>query len=71
MFIKPKHGYLIPDPYRGDRLPEEGREVMPVSYWYKRLLNDTIEIVEPTPPVITEAPSSSPSAKGKKKEEAS
>lgn len=47
MFVKPKSGRSVPDPARGDLLPEEGRNVAENQYWYRREIDGDIEIVQP------------------------
>lgn len=37
MQIKPVKGRSVPDPARGDLLPESGRNVDKNSYWLRRL----------------------------------
>lgn len=37
MYIKPIAGRHVPDPDRGDLLPDIGREVEPHQYWLRRL----------------------------------
>lgn len=46
MFVKPKKGRSVHDPARGDLLPEEGRNVDEIQYWYRRELDGDIEIVQ-------------------------
>ncbi|MBW9428674.1 DUF2635 domain-containing protein [Enterobacter kobei] len=36
MFVKPVAGRSVPDPARGDLLPEGGRNVEENSYWLRR-----------------------------------
>lgn len=36
MFVKPVKGRSVPDPARGDLLPEEGRNVDENNYWLRR-----------------------------------
>lgn len=38
MFVIPAKGRKVPDPFRGDYLPERGRNVPKTSYWLRRLL---------------------------------
>lgn len=45
MLIKPKRGRSVPDPARGDLLPEEGRNVEESSYWHRRIADGDIEEV--------------------------
>jgi hypothetical protein len=42
MFIKPEKGRSVPDPARGDVLPEEGRNVDPSAYWYRRIADQDV-----------------------------
>jgi hypothetical protein len=45
MFLKPVDGRQVPDPDRGDLLPDEGREVPDTQYWHRRLIDgDVLEI---------------------------
>ncbi|ELQ6225031.1 MULTISPECIES: DUF2635 domain-containing protein [Cronobacter] len=37
MFVIPVKGRKVPDPLRGDVLPEKGRNVEKNSYWLRRL----------------------------------
>lgn len=37
MFVIPAKGRSVPDPLRGDVLPERGRNVTKTSYWLRRL----------------------------------
>lgn len=53
MFVKPLDGRSVPDPDRGDLLPEEGREVSQNQYWYRRQLDGDVVIV----PSVDEDPS--------------
>lgn len=36
MFVKPAKGRSVPDPARGDLLPEGGRNVDENNYWLRR-----------------------------------
>lgn len=47
MFLKPVKGRDVPDPARGDLLPPEGREVDENQYWFRRINDKDVEIVEP------------------------
>ncbi len=38
---------LIPDPDRGDILPEEGRDVPETDYWTRRLRDGDVVLGEP------------------------
>ncbi|WP_417536100.1 DUF2635 domain-containing protein [Methylophaga sp.] len=48
MFVIPKAGLKVPDPERGDDLPETGREVSKNQYWSRRL-ND-VDVTTKQPP---------------------
>ena len=37
MYLKPAKGRSVPDPARGDLLPESGRNVEPSPYWQRRI----------------------------------
>lgn len=50
MFLKPKNGKKIPDPQRGDMLPETGRNIDINQYWQRRLNDDDVEEVKPDKP---------------------
>lgn len=44
MFIKPADGRAVPDPYQGDHLPAEGREVEANQHWLRRIADgDVVE----------------------------
>ncbi|MFE4110360.1 DUF2635 domain-containing protein [Kosakonia sp. YIM B13611] len=43
MFVKPVAGRSVPDPARGDLLPEAGRNVEENSYWLRREAASDIE----------------------------
>ncbi|RTY53640.1 DUF2635 domain-containing protein [Pantoea sp. YU22] len=45
MFVKPKDGRSVPDPARGDLLPERGRNVPEDSYWLRRIVEGDVEKV--------------------------
>lgn len=48
MFIKPKKGKQVPDPYRGGYLPEEGAEVDDYDiYWQRRISDQDVEETKP------------------------
>ncbi|ELY6363688.1 DUF2635 domain-containing protein [Cronobacter sakazakii] len=38
MFVIPVKGRKVPDPRRGDFLPEKGRNVEKNAYWLRRLM---------------------------------
>lgn len=44
MFVIPKKGRSVPDPLRGDLLPERGRNVAPSSYWLRRLAAGDVKV---------------------------
>lgn len=46
MLVKPKDGRSVPDPARGDLLPDAGRNVEESQYWYRREQDGDIEIVQ-------------------------
>ena len=47
MFVKPKEGLQIFDPFHKDRLPPEGRDVPDGDmYWYGLLRDGDVTIVE-------------------------
>jgi hypothetical protein len=37
MYVIPAKGRSVPDPARGDMLPEKGRNVDESTYWHRRL----------------------------------
>lgn len=43
MFVVPANGRSVPDPLRGDFLPEKGRNVEKNSYWLRRLKNGDVK----------------------------
>ncbi|RJT26918.1 DUF2635 domain-containing protein [Buttiauxella izardii] len=47
MLVKPKDGRSVPDPARGDLLPDSGRNVEESQYWYRREQDGDIEIIQP------------------------
>lgn len=47
MFVKPVNGRQVPDPDRGDLLPEAGREVEPNQFWNRRVADG--DVIESTP----------------------
>lgn len=47
MFVKPAEGRSVPDPNRGDILPEEGREVAETQYWQRRIIDRDVVAVTP------------------------
>jgi hypothetical protein len=61
--VKPAAGLKVPDPFRKDHLPIEGREVEDNPYWRRLLKNKNIEVVsslEPEPKVESEEPEDLP-----------
>lgn len=52
MFLKPVEGRQVPDPARGDHLPEGGRNVELTQYWQRRIADgDVVEAPPETAPV--------------------
>ncbi len=47
MFVRPRPGLKVRDPYLKDLLPEEGREVPEDPYWHRRLRDKDVELVTP------------------------
>lgn len=48
MYVIPAAGRTCPDPYKGDNVPKEGREVEANQYWYRRIADgDVVETVRP------------------------
>lgn len=47
MFVIPKAGLKVPDPERGDDLPETGREVSKNQYWSRRLIDGDVTTKQP------------------------
>ncbi|ELY2745827.1 DUF2635 domain-containing protein [Cronobacter sakazakii] len=43
MFVIPVKGRKVPDPRRGDFLPEKGRNVEKYSYWLRRLMDGDVK----------------------------
>jgi len=58
MYVIPTEGRQVPDPARGDTLPAEGREVEPIQYWQRRVIDG--DVIEATP-----QPVASPAKKAK------
>ena len=51
MFVKPNAGLDVPDPERGDLLPESGRSVDRNQYWLRRIKDgDVILSTKPKKP---------------------
>lgn len=46
--IKPRAGFVVPDPLRRDILPADGREVIKSTYWARRLKDGDVSLVQPT-----------------------
>lgn len=46
MFLKPVKGRTVPDPVRGDLLPESGRNVEPSTYWLRRIADKDVTEVD-------------------------
>lgn len=44
MFVIPKEKRSVPDPLRGDLLPETGRNVPSSSYWLRRIADGDVEV---------------------------
>lgn len=57
MYVIPEKDLRVLDPYLGDSLPPEGREVADNSYWYRQLRDKS---------VVLGAPPERPSAGAKK-----
>ena len=49
MYVIPAKGRQVPDPFLGDNLPPQGREVEANQYWLRRILDE--DVTEGTPPV--------------------
>lgn len=47
MFLKPRPGLDVPDIERGGLLAAEGREVVPTTYWQRRIDDNDVLLVEP------------------------
>lgn len=46
MFVVPQKGRSVPDPARGDLLPENGRNVPKDGYWLRRLKDGDVKEVK-------------------------
>ena len=47
MFVKPREGYKIRDPFKKDHLPPEGREVPDGDlYWHRLARDGDVVVVE-------------------------
>lgn len=44
IFVTPKEGYRIPDPFIKDFLPESGREVQDDLYWHRLAADGDVTI---------------------------
>lgn len=49
MYLIPKKGLSVPDPARGDVLPESGRQVKPVAYWQRQIEAKSVTVREEKP----------------------
>lgn len=47
IFIKPRAGLTIPDPFRRDLLPAAGREVLKGPYWVRRIKDGDVFVAQP------------------------
>jgi hypothetical protein len=73
MFIIPKAGLKVTDPFNGDYLPETGRKVTYNSYWYRRLKeksvivrSEAVSAAEPVPEATAEPEPEPVKSKAKK-----
>lgn len=48
MFVQPVAGRDVPDPQKGDFLPNEGRDVPKNQYWLRRLADGDVTVPAPT-----------------------
>lgn len=64
MKVIPNDGRSVPDPARGDLLPESGRNVEPSSYWLARKAAGDVREAPPESPEDT--PPKAPTAKTKR-----
>jgi len=46
MYVVPAKGRVVPDPERGNDLPEKGREVPRNAYWLRALTAGDVEIAK-------------------------
>lgn len=46
MYVKPLENRQVPDPFHGDILPPEGRNVSDDQYWQRRILDGDVEMTE-------------------------
>lgn len=57
MYVKPKEGLKIFDPFHKDRLPAEGREVPSEDMYWQGLLRDgDVVIVDPPAETVQSTP---------------
>lgn len=49
-YVKPVDDRVVPDPYRNDALPKEGRKVELDQYWHRRLQDGDITIIDENEP---------------------
>lgn len=62
MFIRPaKPGLIVRDPQTKQRLPAEGKEVPPLTYWFRRLRDG--DVLEGPPPITNTKPPTKPAKK--------
>jgi len=52
MYVIPAKGSQVADPFTGDNLPPEGREVEANQHWFRRI--DDGDVTEGTPPKAKE-----------------
>jgi|1_EtaG_2_1085319.scaffolds.fasta_scaffold21505_2 hypothetical protein len=48
MKVYPASGGQVPDPERGDYLPESGRNVSKTQYWLRRIKDGDVTLNNPT-----------------------
>lgn len=58
MYVIPVKGRTVADPFRGDDLPAEGREVEANQYWLRR--KEDRDVTEGTPPKVKGASNAKP-----------
>ena len=68
MFIKPRPGLQVPDPSRGDHLPEAGRDVDASQYWQRRLNDGDVEAVTSVTPATKATSITTPSNSSNRKD---
>jgi len=49
IFVVPQPGRTVPDPERGDILPEGGRSVPKTQYWMRRVAEADVAISKKSP----------------------